>query len=351
MHSPKLLICDDLKVIRTVIKRMFKDTGYQITEASNGREVLELLETQEFDVLLLDIVMPDLDGLEVCKHIRSDPRLLLLPIILITSLNQPGDIAVGMDLGATDYVTKPFNKVELRARVEAALERKHLTDHLDDVQSVLFTLARMVEARDRTTGDHCDRLAHMGVVFGKELQLDRSQLDGLRRGGVLHDIGKLGIPDKILLKKGKLDTDEWLAMKQHTIIGAELCSPLRTMREAHDIVKYHHERQDGSGYPYGLQGDKIPLLARIFQIVDIYDALASERPYKMAYSVANVIEIMEGETAAGWWDPDLMQVFLSIVREKREVLELPEKPPWDRSAEIFNSIAAAGTIELYQDEI
>jgi len=199
---------------------------------------------------------------------------------MITSMGAPDDVVHGMEVGADDYVTKPFNSVELIARVKAVIERKRLTDLLDDAEAVLFTLARLVEARDEGTSDHCDRLSYASVVFGKELGLNINDLEALRRGGVLHDIGKLGIPDSILLKKDKLNDEEWQIMKQHTTIGATLCSPLRTMKSTAEIVCYHHEKFDGTGYPAGLKGEAIPFLARVFQIVDIYDALYNERSYK-----------------------------------------------------------------------
>ncbi len=347
IDTPRLLVCDDMQTNRDMIIEIFKDTDYQITQAENGHQALDFLKDGDFDVLLLDIMMPEMDGFEVCEHIRSDDSLLFLPIILITVLGQPENIALGLDVGATDYVTKPFNAVELRARVAAAIEHKYLTDRLDDAESVLFTLARMVEARDRSTGDHCDRLSHMGLVFGQKLGLSHPELQGLRRGGVLHDLGKLGIPDRILLKKGKLDATEWEVMKQHTTIGAAICSPLRTMHETMDIVRHHHERQDGSGYPSGLKGDEIPLLARVFQIVDIYDALSSERPYKKAFPKEKVVKIMQSEVDKGWWDAGLMDQFLNMLQTKPQVLELPTEVDKDRSWDIFDEISRSGIMNHY----
>jgi putative two-component system response regulator len=262
-------------------------------------------------------------------------------------MGTPDDVVKGMEVGADDYVTKPFNSIELTARVRAAIERKHLTDRLDDAEAVLFSLARVVEARDTNTGDHCDRLAHIGVVFGKHLGLVQEDIEALRRGGVLHDIGKLGIPDNILLKKGKLDAEEWQIMRQHTVIGAALVSPLRTMQRTADIARCHHEKWNGTGYPDGLKGEEIPLIARVFQIVDIFDALSSERPYKPAFSRDKVIEIMEQETAAGFWDPRLMAVFLNIVRERPEVLQPPNKTSQDRTVAVLADIQRSGVMEWY----
>lgn len=343
--TAKVLVVDDMATYRQLLSYVLRPPEYQLVEASDGMRALEMLRHEEFDLVLLDVMMPGMDGFETCRRIRQELRLTLLPIIMVTSLGAPDDVVRGMEVGADDYVTKPFNSIELSARVRAAIERKHLTDRLDDAETVLLSLGRMVEARDEDTGDHCDRLAHTGVVFGKELGLGREDLEALRCGGVLHDIGKLGIPDNILLKKGKLDAEEWQIMKQHTVIGAALCSPLRTMQRTADIVRCHHEKWNGTGYPDGLRGEEIPLIARVFQIVDIFDALSSQRPYKPAFARDKVIEIMEQETAAGFWDPKLMQVFLKVARERPGELQRPDQAGQDRSAEVLAQIRRCGVMD------
>ena len=346
---PRILVADDMSTNRMLVKQAFSDE-YDILEAENGSQVVDILKTDVVDTVLLDVMMPEVDGFEACRLIRKIPECSLLPIILLTSLNRPDDVAHGMEAGASDYVTKPFNFTELKARVKAAVDRKRLTDRLDDTESVLFSLARMVEARDENTGNHCDRLAHMGVVFGQHLGLNYEQLEALRRGGVLHDIGKLGIPDAILLKKGKLVGNEWETMKQHTVIGAALCAPLRTMRETVDIVRSHHERWDGSGYPSGLAGEEIPLLARVFQIIDIYDALSTERPYKPAFPQEKVISIMKEEAENGSWDARLLEEFLIILRDNPDSLVLPDRGERDRSAVILDDIFSSGVMDWYKTE-
>jgi putative two-component system response regulator len=343
--AARVLAVDDMETNLKLLSYVLKSPEYRIVEASSGEQALEILHRESFDVVLLDVMMSGIDGFETCRRIRDELGMKLLPVIMLTSLDTPDDIVRGMEVGADDYVTKPFNSVELTARVKAAIERKHLTDRLDDAEAVLFSLARMVEARDENTGDHCDRLAHTGVVFGTELGLEAEDLEALRRGGVLHDIGKLGIPDSVLLKKGKLDAEEWKIMKQHTVIGAALCSPLRTMRRTADIARCHHEKWNGTGYPAGLKGEEIPLIARVFQILDIFDALSSERPYKPAFPVEKVIAIMEEETASGFWDPHLMPIFLKIVRERPQILKRPTDGPIDRSSEVFEDIKDSGIFE------
>ncbi len=346
----RVLAVDDMATNRKLLGYVLRLPEYQITEASSGLQALEILRRESFDLVLLDVLMPGIDGFETCRRIRNELGLTLLPVIMVTSMGTPDDVVKGMDVGATDYVTKPFNSIELTARVRGAIERKHLTDRLDDAETVLLSLGRMVEARDHDTGDHCDRLSHTGVLFGKELGLNHDYLGALRRGGVLHDIGKLGIPDNVLLKKGKLDADEWQIMKQHTVIGAALCSPLRTMQLTAEIARYHHEKWNGTGYPDGLKGEEIPLIARVFQIVDIFDALSSERPYKPAFPREKVIQIMEEETAAGFWDPHLMPVFLKIVRERPDVLQRPDEMSRDRSVGVLEDIQRSGVMEWYSKD-
>lgn len=344
----RVLVVDDMETNRLLIKGMLQPSRYMVAEATDGRGALSLLASQQFDVVVLDVMLPDIDGFEVCKTIRSNPDLHLLPVIMLTTLDSPDSLVRGMEAGATDYISKSFNSVELTAKVAAAAEKKRTTDRLDDTESVLFALARMVEAKDETTGNHCDRLSYMAMVFGHELGLDYDDLDALRRGGVLHDIGKLGIPDSILFKQGTLDEEEWNLMRRHSEIGASLCAPLRTMRKTRDVVRFHHEKWDGSGYPFGLKGEKIPFLARVFQIVDVYDALASERPYKPAWPQQKIIEVMKEETARGLWDPELMARFMEIVLSRPELLIKPDEVELDRSARIFEDIAQSGALEWYR---
>jgi len=341
----KILVVDDMTTNRGLVKAVLRPPEFDIYEAASGEEALDIIAEREFDAILLDIIMPGLDGLEVCRRIRTDLGLSLLPVIMVTSMGSPDDIVQGMEVGATDYVTKPFHSAELLARMRSAVEHKRLTDRLDDTESVLFALARLVEAKDGSTGDHCDRLQHLAMVFGNALGLPYEDLEALRRGGVLHDIGKVAIPDAVLLKRGPLSDEEWVVMKQHPMIGTHLCSPLNTMKRTVDIVRCHHEKWNGNGYPAGLAGEDIPLLARVFQIVDCFDALSSERPYKKAFELPKVISILEEETAKGFWDPELMPIFLDIVRNRPEALTLPKDRVEGRDVEIYRGVAGLGTGE------
>jgi putative two-component system response regulator len=342
-HAPyQVLVVDDMATNRAMVRAILEPENIRITEAHNGDSALEQLGRNDFDAVILDVIMPGMNGFQVCRHLREEMGLSLTPVIMLTSLGSPDDVAMGLESGATDFVTKPYNSIELVARVKSAVHQKRLTDRLDDTESVLFALARMVEAKDQNTRDHCDRLSHMAVVFGQSLGCRFDELDALRRGGILHDIGKLGIPDAVLLKEGPLTDPEWILMREHPVIGARLCRPLRTMAKTVDIIHYHHEKWNGSGYPEGLVGAEIPLLARIFQIVDIYDALTTARPYKRAFTMEEAIRIMEDETEKGFWDPDLMPRFLAIARETPERLDLPRYGMRDSSARLFDNIVKRG---------
>ncbi len=343
----RVLVVDDMATNRALVKAVLRPPEFDILEAASGDEALAIIPQHDLDAVLLDVIMPGKSGLEVCAEIRGVLKLPLLPIIMVTSMGSPDDVVQGMEMGATDYVAKPFNAAELMARVRAAVDHKRLTDRLEDTESVLFALARVVESKDGGTGDHCDRLQHIALVFGKALGLAWEDLEALRRGGVLHDIGKVAIPDRILLKEGPLTEEEWAIMRQHPTIGTHLCSPLKTMRRTVDIVRCHHEKWDGSGYPAGLMGEEIPLLARVFQICDCYDALRSVRPYKPAIDHETTLDILAEEAQRGFWDQNLMKVFLELSRGHPERLELPTDRTSGRDAELVRGVT---TMNLYDWE-
>lgn len=344
----KILVVDDEITQRKMIGEILASSQthhYQITEATNGQEALEKLKADSFDAVLLDKRMPVMDGDELCRHIRELPDKQFLPIVMVTGTNSMEELARSFTAGANDFVRKPYSPLELTTRLNAAVRTKRLTDQLDGAESLLFALARMVEAKDETTGDHCTRLAHIGVVFGTELGLSDDELNAMRRGGVLHDIGKLGIPDSILLKQASLSAEEWVVMRQHTTIGAKLCEGLTTMRMVVPIILHHHERWDGSGYPHGLSGQSIPLLARVFQIIDIYDALAAVRPYKAAFTLEQIIEVFRKETDKGWRDKELVDVFLNMLLTRGDELIVPDNRIRSLDEHIFSSIVETGAID------
>lgn len=335
----KVLIVDDEPDQRALVQAILQPPRYEVFEAADGAEALAIVTTEDFDVMVLDKRLPGIDGEEVCRRVRDEIGNLLLPIVMVTGGGGSTSVlSSGLRAGASDFIHKPYSAQEFVARIDSAINRKRLTDQLESAESVLFALARMVEAKDGNTGDHCTRLAQYSVRFGEALGLNGSELLALRRGGVLHDIGKLGIPEHILLKPGGFTPEEWAVMKTHTIIGERLCSGLKSFRQTVQIIRAHHERWDGSGYPDGLRGEEIPLLARVFQICDIYDALSFARPYKPALPTHEVVRIMRKEAERGWRDPELTRVFLDLVERERETFMVQGELDDDLGLTLFEGI-------------
>ncbi|MBF0611973.1 MAG: response regulator [Magnetococcales bacterium] len=340
----RILAAEDEQPHRDLLAEIFDSNEFSIHFAINGRIALQMLNNDEYDVVLLDNNMPEMQGLEVLHHIRQNPATSLLPVIMITALNSHYDLERGLKNGADDFLGKPYSPIELIARVRSAAQRKWTTDQLDNAESILFALAHLVEARDPTTGHHCARLAHISQAIGKELQLPREDLTALRRGAILHDIGKLVVPDAILSKNGPLTPDEREIMSKHAIIGAELCKGLATVRPAMPIIRHHHERFDGKGYPDGLSGENIPLLARLFQVVDIFDALYNKRPYKEALPLPQCLAILQQGMENGTSDPDLTRIFIQMATTNPACLQ----PTLNGSSEgesIYQSMEASGMLK------
>ena len=311
---PTILIVDDHTASRITAVALLSMEGYNVIEADSGITALELVKQKQPDLILLDVMMPGMDGFTVCQQLKQDEHTRLIPIIFITALNDRRSRIQGIEVGADDFLSKPFDRVELAARVKSLVRQKRLNEDLDHAEKVLFSIARAIESRDPNTGDHCERLVKLGQAFGEYLNLSRYQIRDLMWGGYLHDIGKVGIPDGVLLKQGKLTPEDWMIMKQHVLIGEKICLPLRSMQGVIPIIRHHHERWDGSGYPDQLKEDDIPYLAQVFQIIDIYDALTSERPYKKAFTLEEAIYIIQQETDSGWRNPQLVQQFIQFIR-------------------------------------
>ncbi|KST67564.1 response regulator [Mastigocoleus testarum] len=311
--APKVLVVDDNAASRMTAVALLAMEGYQVIEAESGATAVDLVNHKQPDLILLDVMMPEMDGFEVCQIIKQDEQTRLIPVIFITALNDRRSRIRGIEVGADDFLSKPFDRVELAARVKSLVHQKRLNEDLDHAEKVLFSIARAIESRDPNTGDHCERLVSLGQAFGEYLNLPRHQIRDLMWGGYLHDIGKVGIPDAVLLKQGKLTPHEWEIMRGHVLIGEKICQPLRSMRGVIPIIRHHHERWDGSGYPDALKGNEIPYLAQVFQIIDIYDALTSERPYKQAYAPIEALKVMQEETEKGWRNPELMRLFADFI--------------------------------------
>jgi putative two-component system response regulator len=231
---------------------------------------------------------------------------------MLTSMQGVDHEIAGIANGADEYLTRPLHPELVRTRVRAMLRNKAAVDSLEEAESILIALAQAVEKRDKYTGDHCDRLAYYSVLLGRAIGLGMPDLVALHRGGYLHDIGKIAVPDSVLFKPAALTAEEWEVMKSHTWKGEEICRPMKTLAKVLPIIRNHHEKWDGTGYPDGLKGEKIPLLARILQMADIYDALTTARPYKRAYTHEEAMAVFDEEVRKGWRDPELVSLFQQI---------------------------------------
>ncbi|MCI0457949.1 MAG: response regulator [Gemmataceae bacterium] len=305
----KVLIVDDNDALRALLAEILSMEGFQVATAAHGEAALNAVTEHEPDLLLLDINMPGMDGFEVCRRVKSDPQTRLIPVILVTGLSATQDRIRGIEAGADDFLSKPVDRTELLARVRSLLSLKGYVDELESAETVLFALARSIEGKDPYTEGHCERLSSYSAQLGERIGLPEEEITALRRGGVVHDIGKVAVPDAILLKPGPLTAEERDVIQKHPVVGERICSPLKSFRSVLPIIRHHHEKYNGTGYPDGLKGEDIPLTARVLQIVDVYDALTTARPYKRALTREEALEVMEQEVAKGWWDPQLFELF------------------------------------------
>jgi len=312
-HEGIILVADDNEANRDLLSALLGAEGYRVVCVADGQQALARVDSDSIDLALLDVVMPRPTGFEVCQAMKSKPETRLIPVVLLTSLNSEADRIHGIMCGADDFLNKPVNKQELLARVHSLLRLKQFTDELDNAETVLFSLALTIEAKDPYTEGHCDRLSKYSIAVAEKMGLPEDMRVALRRGGLVHDIGKLAVPERILLKPGPLTLEERKIMEQHTIAGERICAPLRSFRLVLPIIRHHHEKWDGSGYPDGLKGEGIPLAARILQITDIYDALTTDRPYRKALPSEKAFSIMRDEVKRGWWDASIMDEFEAIV--------------------------------------
>ena len=309
LEQPSILVAEDDLATRALLRATLERAQYRVREFDNGADALIDIQRMPPDVALLDIGMPGLDGLEVTRAVRRTPATALLPVILVTARGRTEDKVAGLDAGASDFVTKPFEPAELLARVRANLRLSSALRRLEATQDVLVALANAVDAKDPATEHHCGRVAERALALAHLAGLPGDDVEAVGYGAVLHDVGKIGIREDVLLKPGALTDEERAEMQRHAFIGAEILRPLRLGRTVSPIVRAHHERWDGRGYPDGLRGDGIPIGARIVSIVDAHDAMTHDRPYRARLTDEAALEELRRHQGSQF-DPELTELFI-----------------------------------------
>ena len=316
---PRILVVDDNSNTMNLMQDLLSSRGYDVVAVPDAAQAEAEIFRRPPDLVLSDVIMPGKSGYELCRELKENPATRLIPFVLITGLTEREDRVRGIEAGADDFLNKPIFPEELFARVKSLLKLKEFTDELETAETVLCSLGLSVESRDPYTEGHCERLAENASKLGRYLNLHEEEIIALRRGGYLHDLGKIAVPDEILKKGANLNSDEWAIMRRHPVTGENICRPLKSLRLVLPIIRSHHEHFNGSGYPDGLEGTEIPLLARILQVVDVYDALTTTRPYKPALTHDHAAATMRDEARAGFWDPELVDRFLSMLDQQRQV--------------------------------
>jgi putative two-component system response regulator len=307
-----VLVVDDVPANRELLEGYLDDLGHDVRQARDGLEALEAVAADEPDLILLDVDMPRLDGIAVCERLKAHPVYRLIPIVILTASNDRDMRLRGIAAGADDYLSKPFDPKELLIRTKVLLRQRTLNRRLDATEGVLFALGRAVEARDRYTVYHAERVGRYAQAIGAAFGLDEDDANLLYEGGMLHDLGKIAIPDAILLKPGPLTDEEFARMKTHSVEGERICLSLRSVSYYLPIIRHHHERVDGAGYPDHLFGDNIPLGARMAAIADAWDAMVSDRPYRPGLERDEAWSRMRSG-AGKQWDAELVNVFFGLL--------------------------------------
>jgi putative two-component system response regulator len=328
LQNSTILIVDDNPLGREALGDVLEPEGYIVAFAADGPEALLKASELQPDVVLLDVMMPGMDGYEVCRRLRSDERLAEMPVLMVTALDDRASRLRGIEAGADDFISKPFDRIEMRARMRTITRlnryRKLREEHIrleqayDELQqtheATLNGWVRALDLRDKETEGHSERVVELAIRLARAAGIEGDDLVHMRRGALLHDIGKLGVPDAILLKPGSLTYEEWIIMHRHPVYAYEWLSPIPYLRMTVDIPYCHHEKWDGTGYPRGLQGEQIPLAARLFAPVDVWDALRSDRPYREAWPKEKTLEHIQNGSGKHF-DPAAVKLFLEVMHE------------------------------------
>ncbi len=312
-NAPVILVVDDEPRNVLLLEALLKIQNFNVLKASNGEDALHMITQTDIDVVLLDIMMPGMNGYEVCRRIKGNPATRMVPVVLVTALDDMDSKIKGIESGADDFITKPVNKIELIARTKSLVNVKRLNNNLTSIENVLFSLAITVEAKDAYTQGHIERVANVAVLLGRKIGLSPKEIEALRYGGMLHDIGKIGVPEDVLNKPDSLNDEEWEKMRAHPDIGYKICAPLKkNLGLALDIIRHHHEKLDGTGYPDALKGDEISQAARVMAVADIYDALITDRPYRKGMPRKRALDILQKEASEGKLDSNVVACLMDF---------------------------------------
>jgi putative two-component system response regulator len=316
IEAQRILVVDDSEPIRGLLSQVLSDEGHNVSVAADGEEALAAIERRPPDLILLDLDLPGCSGYEICRRLKKDPATRLIPIVIITGQSASEIKVQTWELGADDFLPKPFRCAEVIVRCRSLLRVKRLLDELDSAEAVVFGLARTMEAKSSYTFGHSERVADYATLLAERAGAAREDVQMLHKGALLHDIGKISVPDAILNKAGPLTPEEMVIVQQHTVQGAHIVEPLRSIRRLIPLVRWHHERIDGQGYPDGLHGEQIPWLVRILSVADVYDSLSSRRPYRPPIPQERCLEILREDALGGGLDPELVQIFCQIWRHQ-----------------------------------
>jgi cyclic di-GMP phosphodiesterase len=305
-----ILVVEDDPALRALATRLLEREGYRVIAVADGEVGYRSVAEHAPDLVLLDVGLPKLDGYEVTRRLRRDPRMATLPILIVTARTGAEEAVAGLDAGADDFVRKPYDRSELLARIRSALRLRRALVGMEAANAVVTSLANAVAAKDAQTEHHCQRLAYLAARLGLRIGITGAELDAVAYGALLHDVGKIGVPDSVLTKPSPLDADEWELMRRHPEIGERICAPLAAFAAFGPIIRHHHERWDGAGYPDGLRGQAIPVGARIVALVDSFDAMTHDRPYRQARPVADALDEVI-RLAGRQFDPELAPLLVA----------------------------------------
>ncbi|OHE58913.1 MAG: hypothetical protein A2Z47_10380 [Thermodesulfovibrio sp. RBG_19FT_COMBO_42_12] len=312
-ETPSILVVDDVRSNLELMEAVFLKEGYRVYTAEESNTAIDLFKQYPIDLAVLDVMMPGLDGFELCRKLKDMSGKRFFPVILLTALTDQKSRIKGIESGSDDFISKPFDILELTIKIKSLMKLKAVQEELEHSENIIIALAVAMEARDPYTKGHSTRVSKLSLDFTSFLDLPQKEQEKMKKAGILHDIGKIGISATLLRKPGALTEEEVEEIKKHAVLGEEICRPLVSMGAILPAIRHHHERWDGRGFPDRLSGQEIPIMARILSIVDSFDAMVSVRPYRERRSANTALEIMNSERYKGQWDPELLGYFLEMM--------------------------------------